>query len=104
MDESVTHVLGLMEESYTRNRTGYEFPCPSPTKENTMPDEINLPSWVIRRYVVVNDRKVDTFETFPGATAHREKHGGEIRELEFRLSKIRTTTPRVEGWVRADGE
>ena len=77
---------------------------PSPTKENTMSDEINLPRWVIRRYVVVNGKKVDKFETLHGATAHHRKFGGEVRELEFRLSKIKTITPRVEGWVRADGE
>ncbi len=69
-----------------------------------MSDEINLPSWVIRRYVVVKNKKVDKFETLPGATAHRKKYGGEVRELEFRLSKIKTITHRGEGWVRADGE
>ena len=62
-----------------------------------MSDEINLPSWVIRRYVVVKNKKVDKFETLTGATAHRKKHGGEVRELEFRLSKIKTITPRDEG-------
>ena len=69
-----------------------------------MVEEENLPSWIIRRYVVVNHRKVDKFETLPGATAHRKKYGGEVRELEFRLSKIKTIAPRVDGWVRADGE
>ena len=69
-----------------------------------MTDEANLPNWVIRRYVVVNDKKVDKFETLPGATAHHRKFGGEVRELGFRLSEIKAVTPRAEGWVRADGE
>ena len=69
-----------------------------------MSDEKELPRWVIRRYAVVNDHKVDKFETLPGATAHRQKHGGEIRELVFRLSEVSTVPPGVEGWVRADGE
>lgn len=69
-----------------------------------MSNEENLPSLVIRRYVVVKNRKVDKFETLPGATAHRKKYGGEVREFEFRLSKIKTITPRVGRWVRADGE
>ena len=59
-----------------------------------MPDEINLPRWVIRRWVVVKDGKVDRFETLPKATAHRQKHGGEIRELVFRLSEVRTISQR----------
>ena len=69
-----------------------------------MSREVNLPGWVIRRYVVVKDRKVEPFETLSGATAHSRKNGGEIRELVFRLSKIKTITPRRDGWVRADGE
>ena len=69
-----------------------------------MSDEVELPRWVIRRYAVVKDHKVDKFETLPGATAHRQKHGGEVRELVFRLSEIKAVTPRAEGWVRADGE
>lgn len=71
--------------------------------ENAMSEDIDLPRWVIRRYAVVKDRKVDKFETLAGATAHRQKNGGEIRELIFRLSEIKAVTPRVEGWVRADG-
>ena len=69
-----------------------------------MSDEVDLPKWVIRRYVVVKDKKVDRFETLPGATAHRQKHGGEVRELVFRLSEVKPVSQRVEGWVRADGE
>ena len=44
-----------------------------------MSDEVDLPSWVIRRYVVVNDKKVDRFETLQGASAHYRKFGGEVR-------------------------
>ena len=55
-----------------------------------MSDEVDLPRWVIRRYVVVKDKKVDRFETLPEATLHRQKHGGEVRELVFRLSEIKT--------------
>ena len=69
-----------------------------------MSDEIELPRWVIRRYAVVKDHQVDKFETLPGATAHRQKHGGEIRELVFRLSEVTTVPPGGVGWVRADGE
>ena len=36
-----------------------------------MPDEVDLPNWVIRRWVVVKDGKVDRFETLPEARAHR---------------------------------
>ena len=68
-----------------------------------MTDDIELPRWVIRRYAVVKDQKVDKFETLPGATAHRQKYGGEVRELVFRLTEIKAVTPRAEGWVRADG-
>ena len=39
-------------------------------KEHAMSDETELPRWVIRRYAVVKDHKVDKFETLPGATAH----------------------------------
>ena len=38
-----------------------------------MSNEENLPGWVIRRYVVVKNRKVDKFETLPGATAHQQE-------------------------------
>ena len=69
-----------------------------------MSDEADLPRWIIRRYVVVKDKKVDRFETLPEATLHLQKHGGEVRELVFRLSEIKTLSQRVEGWVRADGE
>ena len=69
-----------------------------------MSDEVDLPKWVIRRYVVVKNKKVERFETLPEATAHRQKHGGEVRELVFRLSEVKTLSQRVEGWVRADGE
>ena len=69
-----------------------------------MSDEVDLPRWVIRRYAVVKDKKVARFETLPEATAHRQKHGGEVRELVFRLSEVKTLSRRVEGWVRADGE
>ena len=69
-----------------------------------MSDEKELPRWLIRRYAVVKDHKVDKFETLPGATAHRQKHGGEVRELVFRLSEVTTVHPVVEGLVRADGE
>ena len=69
-----------------------------------MSDEVDLPKWIIRRYVVVKDKKVERFETLPEATAHRQKHGGEVRELVFRLSEVKTPSQKVEGWVRADGE
>ena len=69
-----------------------------------MSDEVDLPRWVIRRYVVVKDKKVERFETLPEAAAHRQKHGGEVRELVFRLSEVKAISQRVEGWVRADGE
>ena len=68
-----------------------------------MSEEIDLPRWVIRRYAVVRGQNIDKFETLPGATAHRQKYGGEVRELVFRLTEIKAVTPRVEGWVRADG-
>ena len=71
-------------------------------------EEVDLPRWVIRRYVVVKDKKkVDRFETLPEATAHRQKHGGEIRELEFRLASVKTISQGYEanqGWIRADGD
>ena len=69
-----------------------------------MSDEVDLPRWVIRRYVVVKDKKVDRFETLPEATAHRQRHGGEVRELVFRLSEVTTISRRGEGWIRADGD
>ena len=69
-----------------------------------MSDEVDLPKWVIRRYAVIEDKKVARFETLPEATAHRQKHGGEVRELVFRLSEVKTLSQRVGGWVRADGE
>ena len=69
-----------------------------------MSEEIELPRWVIRRFAVIKDHQVDKFESLQGATAHRQKHGGEVRELVFRLSEVKTVAPRVEGWVRADGE
>ena len=50
------------------------------------------------------NQKVDRFETLPEATAHRQKHGGEVRELVFCLSEVRTLSQRTEGWVRADGD
>ena len=31
-------------------------------------EEVDLPRWVIRRYVVVNDGKGNRFETLPEAT------------------------------------
>ena len=70
-------------------------------------EEVDLPKWVIRRYVVVKDKKVDRFETLPEATSHRQKHGGEIRELEFRLSSVKTISQGYQpnqGWIRVDGE
>ena len=69
-----------------------------------MSEEVDVPRWVIRRYAVVKDHQVDKFETLPGATAHCQKHGGEVRELVFRLSEVTPVPPGVEGWVRADGE
>ena len=72
-----------------------------------MSDEVDLPKWIIRRYVVVKDKKVDRFETLPEATGHRQKHGGEVRELEFRLSSVKTIPQGYQpdqGWIRADGE
>ena len=69
-----------------------------------MSDEVELPRWVIRRYAVVKDHQVDKFESLQGATAHRRKHGGEVRELVFRLSEVTPIPPGVEGWVQADGE
>ena len=63
-----------------------------------MSHEVNLPCWVIRRYAVVSDKKVEPFETLSGATPHSRKNGGEIRELAFRLSKIKTITPRLDGY------
>ena len=69
-----------------------------------MSDEVELPRWVIRRYAVVKDHQVDKFESLQGATAHRRKHGGEVRELVFRLSEVTTVPPGGDGWVRADGE
>ncbi len=69
-----------------------------------MSEEVDLPKWIIRRYAVVKDKKVERFETLREATAHRQKHGGEVRELVFRLSEVKTLSQRVEGWVRADGE
>ena len=38
-----------------------------------MSDEMDLPRWVIRRYIVVKNKKVDRFEALPEATHHR--HG-----------------------------
>ena len=70
-------------------------------------EEVDLPKWIIRRYVVVKDKKVERFETLPEATAHRQKHGGEVRELEFRLSGVKTIPQDYQpnqGWIRADGE
>ena len=70
-------------------------------------EEMDLPRWVLRRYVVVKDKKVDRFETLPEATAHRQKHGGEVRELEFRLTSVKTIPQGYQpnqGWIRADGE
>ena len=72
-----------------------------------MSDEVGLPRWIIRRYVVVKDKKVDRFETLAEATAHRQRHGGEVRELEFRLSSVKTIPQNYQpnqGWIRADGE
>ena len=69
-----------------------------------MPDEVNLPSWVIRRWIVVKESKMHRFETLPEATAHKQKHGGTIRELVFRLSEITTVSQKPEGWIRCDGE
>ena len=69
-----------------------------------MSDEVDLPRWIIRRYAVIKDGKVDRFETLPEATAHRQKHGGEVRELVFRLSEVKTLSQKAEGWVRADGD
>ena len=72
-----------------------------------MSDEVDLPRWVIRRWVVVNDGAVSRFETLPEATAHRNKRGGEIRELEFRLCSVKTISQKRQsnkGWFRADGE
>ena len=69
-----------------------------------MSEETDLPRWVIHRYAVIKDQKVDKFETLQGATAYRQKYGGEVRELVFRLSEVTIVPPRAEGWVRADGE
>ena len=72
-----------------------------------MPDEVDLPNWVIRRWIVVKDGKVSRFETLPEATAHRQRNGGTIQELEFCLSSV-TTIPQGkqpnQGWIRCDGE
>ena len=70
------------------------FPLIVEKSGQKMPDEINLPRWVIRRYVVAKDKKIDRFETLPEATTHRQKHGGEVRELVFRLSEVRTISQR----------
>ena len=67
-----------------------------------MSEEVDLPRWVIRRYAVVKDHKIDKFETLQGATAHRRKYGGDVRELVFRLSSVATVAPGAEGWERAD--
>ena len=69
-----------------------------------MSEAIDVPRWVIHRYAVIKDNQVDKFETLPGAIAHRQKYGGEVRELVFRLSEVKSLAPRVEGWVRVDGE
>ena len=69
-----------------------------------MSDEVDLPRWIIRRYVVVKDKKVDRFEALAEATRHRQKHGGEVRELEFGLSEVKTLSQKTEGWVRCDEE
>ncbi len=72
-----------------------------------MPDEVNLPSWVIRRWVVVKDGSVSRFETLPEATAHKEEHGGTVRELEFRLCSVKTVPQNYkpnQGWIRCDGK
>ena len=72
-----------------------------------MPDEVNLPSWVIRRWVVVKDGAVSRFETLPEATQHRQEHGGEVRELEFRLSSVIAIEQGYQpnkGWIRCDGD
>ena len=62
-----------------------------------MSDDVDLPRWVIRRYVVVKKGKVDRFEILSEVTAHRQKHGGEVRELVFRLSEVKTLSQRIEG-------
>ena len=70
-------------------------------------EEVDLPKWVIRRWVVVKDGKVSRFETLPKAARHRQEHGGEVRELEFRLAGVRTIPQGYQpnqGWIRADGE
>ena len=72
-----------------------------------MSDEVDLPRWIIRRWVVVNDAKVHRFETLPEATAHKQACGGTIRELEFRLSSVKTIPQNYQpdkGWIRADGD
>ena len=69
-----------------------------------MTDEVDLPRWIIRRWVVVKDGKVHRFETLPEATAHKQECGGTIRELVFRLSEITTVSQKPEGWIRCDGD
>ena len=59
---------------------------------SSSPEEVNLPSWVIRRWVVVNDGAVHRFETLLEATQHRQEHGGEVRELEFSLIPLDNTS------------
>ncbi len=70
-------------------------------------EEADFPRWVIRRWAVVKDGKVSRFETLPEATRHRQDHGGEVRELEFRLASVKTVPQGYQpnqGWTRADGE
>ena len=72
-----------------------------------MSEEVDLPRWVIRRWVVVKDGKVDRFETLPEATQHRQEHGGEVRELESRLSSVKAIEQGYrpnQGWIRCDGK
>ena len=74
---------------------------------SSLVEEVDLPRWVLRRWVVVKDGKVDRFETLPEAARHRQEHGGEVRELEFRLASVRTIPQCCQpnqGWIRADGE
>ena len=47
---------------------------------------------------IIPQRKVEPFETLSGATPHGRKNGGVIRELVFRLSKIKTITPWLDGY------
>ena len=83
-----------------------------------IPEEVDLPRWILRRYAVIEGGKVHRFEDSGAAVRHWREHGGEVRVLTFRLSEVDVVTPRPittpagtqytlrppEGAIRTDGE